>query len=55
MRHPPTSTRLPPELLTLVDGVARRNLRTRSKQIEAYIREGLAREGVVVQEAARVG
>ena len=44
MRHPPTSVRLPVDLLQLADTVARSQLRTRSKQIEKYIREGLARD-----------
>jgi metal-responsive CopG/Arc/MetJ family transcriptional regulator len=48
MHRRPTTAHLPLELLEALDTAARRDLRSRSKQLERYVREGLARDGVDV-------
>ena len=49
----PTSMKLDLDLVAAVDAAARSDLRSRSKQIERYIREGLARDGVSIPDPPR--
>lgn len=50
MRYRPTSYRFPSVMLDAVKRAADRDLRSVTKQIERYVREGLERDGIAVED-----
>lgn len=55
-RVPPVSIQLPSSIVTAIDAAARREDRSRSAQVRRYIREGLARDGLLpVNDSDAVG
>jgi hypothetical protein len=52
MRYKPTSYRLPDDVTAALKLAAGRDLRSTTKQLERYIREGLERDGIQVETAS---